>query len=65
MEEVSEDKEFGLIILLITDIINEGSELIFAGKNQWIISKAFTLSRTETQFISRDLYQERNRWFRI
>jgi manganese-dependent inorganic pyrophosphatase len=41
MEEVSEDKEYSLIILLITDIINEGSELIFAGKNQWIVSKAF------------------------
>lgn len=41
MEEVSDAKDYSLIILLITDIINEGSELIYAGKNQWIVSKAF------------------------
>lgn len=41
MEEVSEVKEYSLIILLVTDIIKEGSELIYAGKNKWIISKAF------------------------
>lgn len=43
MEEISEDKGYSLIILLITDIINEGSELIYAGKNKWIISKAFKI----------------------
>jgi manganese-dependent inorganic pyrophosphatase len=41
MEEISEDKNYSLIILLITDIIKEGSELIYAGKNKWIVSKAF------------------------
>lgn len=43
MEEESEAKAYSLIILLITDIINEGSELFYAGKNQWIISKAFQI----------------------
>lgn len=41
MEDISEDKEYSLIMLLITDIINEGSEIIFVGKNSWIVSKAF------------------------
>lgn len=43
LEETSEEKDYSLILLLITDVINDGSELLYAGKNKWIISKAFKL----------------------
>ncbi|MCX7710840.1 MAG: putative manganese-dependent inorganic diphosphatase [Clostridia bacterium] len=41
MEEVCDSKNYSVMLLLLTDIFKEGSELIFAGKNKWIISKAF------------------------
>lgn len=43
MEEVCDTKDYSLIILLVTDVFKEGSEIIFAGKNKWIISKAFNI----------------------
>ena len=41
MELKSSEEEFGLIILMVTDILREGSELIAAGAQKDIVSKTF------------------------
>jgi len=43
MENVCKKDHFDLVILMITDILREGSELLFVGKDTDIIAKAFQL----------------------
>lgn len=41
MENIKRDKEYDLVTLMLTDIINEGSELLFTKDGREVISKAF------------------------
>ena len=41
MELKSSEEEFGLMILMVTDLLKEGSELIAVGSQKDIVSKAF------------------------
>ncbi len=41
MEETCESRDYSLLMLLVTDILREGSEVLYAGKEQWLIEKAF------------------------
>lgn len=41
MEGIKENKEYDLLVIMLTDIINEGSELLFTKDSREIISKAF------------------------
>lgn len=44
MKKVCKDKNYDLLVLLLTDIINEGSELIYVGSRKELISKAFNIN---------------------
>jgi manganese-dependent inorganic pyrophosphatase len=41
LEEVCNEKNYNLLILMVTDIIGEGTEVFFAGKDKWLLVKAF------------------------
>ncbi|HHW32233.1 MAG TPA: putative manganese-dependent inorganic diphosphatase [Clostridiaceae bacterium] len=43
MQQVCRNKSYNLIMLIVTDIINEGSEIMFEGNDKWLISKAFNI----------------------
>ncbi|WAM31821.1 putative manganese-dependent inorganic diphosphatase [Caldicellulosiruptor naganoensis] len=43
MEEVLNSKNYDMILLMITDIINEGSKILFVGKHKDILEKAFNI----------------------
>ncbi len=44
MAKVGKERHFQIIILLITDIINEGSEMLYTGKGKSLVNKAFNIS---------------------
>ncbi|HBE77829.1 MAG TPA: hypothetical protein DDW65_08585 [Firmicutes bacterium] len=44
MDEVCEKSRFDIVILLVTDIISEGSEMLYTGKEKALVSKAFNIS---------------------
>lgn len=43
MEETCESRGYSLLMLLVTDILKEGSEVLYAGKEKWLIEKAFNV----------------------
>jgi len=43
MEETCDSGDYNLLMLLVTDILKEGSEVLYAGKEQWLIEKAFNV----------------------
>ena len=47
MSTICKDRNYGLIVLLITDILNQGSELLFVGSLKDIIGKAFEIQPNE------------------
>ncbi len=47
MKTVKENKEYKLVLLMVTDIINEGSEILFVGDDGALIEKAFNIKGTE------------------
>ncbi|MDP4143271.1 MAG: putative manganese-dependent inorganic diphosphatase [Bacillota bacterium] len=46
MQEKAEKENFNLILLLLTDIIKGGSQIIAVGKNKEIVNKAFNVTLT-------------------
>lgn len=44
MKDICENKNYNILILLVTDILEEGSELLFVGSDKALISKAFNVS---------------------
>ncbi|MFL0195509.1 putative manganese-dependent inorganic diphosphatase [Clostridium sp. WILCCON 0269] len=48
MEIKCSEEQFGLIILMVTDILKEGSELIAAGTHKDIVSKAFGITLADS-----------------
>lgn len=47
MDTVCHDQSFSLLLLLVTDILDEGSELLFAGEHKELISSAFNVEISE------------------
>lgn len=47
MKTVKENKGYRLILLMVTDIINEGSEILFVGDDGALIEKAFNIKGHE------------------
>ena len=43
MEESCNSGNYNLLMLLVTDILKEGSEVLYAGKELWLIEKAFNV----------------------
>lgn len=43
MEDFCRDKSYNLIMLLVTDILNQGSEAIYAGESKELVAKAFNV----------------------
>lgn len=43
MENISENKGLDIVMLMLTDIINEGSEILFTGNDREIVNKAFNI----------------------
>lgn len=43
MEKVLNSKNYDMILLMITDIINEGSKILFVGEHKDILEKAFNI----------------------
>jgi manganese-dependent inorganic pyrophosphatase len=48
MTKVCADNYFQIVILLITDIISEGSEMLYTGKEKALVSKAFNISYSDS-----------------
>jgi manganese-dependent inorganic pyrophosphatase len=48
MNEVCEKSRFHIAILLVTDIIHEGSEMLYTGKEKALVSKAFNISYSDS-----------------
>ncbi len=47
MKAVKENKGYRLVLLMVTDIINEGSEILFVGDDGALIEKAFNIKGNE------------------
>jgi len=47
IKTVKENKGYRLILLMVTDIINEGSEILFVGDDGALIEKAFNIKGSE------------------
>ena len=47
MEKVYKDKNYNLVIIMLTDIIKEGSELLFVGEDRELIARAFNVEPGE------------------
>jgi len=43
LEKVCNERKYSLLLLLVTDIINEGSEAFFSGKDKGLLAKAFNV----------------------
>lgn len=41
MKDIGDNKGYDIVILMLTDIINEGSEIVFSGRDREVVSKAF------------------------
>lgn len=48
MQGVQENKGYKLVLLMITDIINEGSEVLFVGDDASLVEKAFNIKSNES-----------------
>lgn len=46
MKKMQKDKEYGMVLLMITDVLKDGTELVFLGDKE-ILKQAFGLSRIE------------------
>ena len=47
MESKCKEENYGLIVLMVTDILKGGSELIAIGEKQNVVSKAFNITLTD------------------
>lgn len=47
MNKVYKNKNYNLVMMMLTDIIKEGSEILFAGEDKELISKAFNVEPGE------------------
>jgi len=47
MSDICKDRNYDLVLLLITDILNQGSELLFVGHHKDIIGKAFEVQTND------------------
>lgn len=47
MDNICKSKNYNLLMILLTDIIKEGSEVLFVGKDKELISKAFNVQLGE------------------
>ena len=47
MEHRANDESFNLLILMVTDLLKDGSELLVAGDEKYLINKAFNVQLKE------------------
>ncbi len=52
MNTVKENKGYNLILLMVTDIINEGSEILYVGNDAALVEKAFNIKNGDNCFVS-------------
>ncbi|AIS53318.1 cobalt-dependent inorganic pyrophosphatase [Thermoanaerobacter kivui] len=50
MEKVKKDKGYDILLLMLTDIINEGSEILFVGNNKELVQRAFNVEIKNNSF---------------
>ncbi len=50
MRELKEQKDYDLLLLMLTDIIDEGSEFLYVGEHKELLSRAFDLHITSESF---------------
>lgn len=50
MEKVRSDKGYDILLLMLTDIINEGSEILFVGDNKELLERAFDVKIQNNSF---------------
>lgn len=53
MDEVCRARNYNLLMLLVTDIINEGSEVLFVGKDKAMVARAFNVETYENSVFLR------------
>jgi manganese-dependent inorganic pyrophosphatase len=51
LKKICQDNEYNLLLLMVTDIISESSEVFFAGKDKMLLSKAFGVALGECSVI--------------
>jgi manganese-dependent inorganic pyrophosphatase len=51
MKKICLDNDYNLLMLMVTDIISEASEVFFAGKDKTLLAKAFGLELGENSVI--------------
>lgn len=50
MENMQDDKGYDLVMLMLTDIIKEGSEVLFTSNNREVIAQAFNIRPNKNSF---------------
>ncbi|HHW58295.1 MAG TPA: putative manganese-dependent inorganic diphosphatase [Clostridia bacterium] len=50
MEKVKKNKGYNILLLMLTDIINEGSEILFVGNNKELLERAFNVQIKNNSF---------------
>ncbi|SNX54034.1 putative manganese-dependent inorganic diphosphatase [Thermoanaerobacterium sp. RBIITD] len=50
MEKERKNKNYDMLLLMLTDIINEGSLVLFAGNHKDLLAKAFNIDITDNNF---------------
>ena len=50
MGKVRNDKGYNILLLMLTDIINEGSEILFVGDNKELLERAFDVKIQNNSF---------------
>jgi manganese-dependent inorganic pyrophosphatase len=51
MKKICQDNQYNLLMLMVTDIITEASEVFFAGKDKMLLAKAFGVELGENSVI--------------
>jgi manganese-dependent inorganic pyrophosphatase len=51
MKKICRENEYNLLLLMVTDIITEASEVFFAGKDKMLLAKAFSVELGENSVI--------------
>jgi manganese-dependent inorganic pyrophosphatase len=55
MEEKAANNNYSIFVLMLTDIYNEGSEMIVAGENKELVAKAFNKDMENDSFYVKDV----------
>lgn len=59
MRNMSDDQEVDLVVLLVTDVVMGGTELIAVGPAKWIVEQAFKVQSTENSIFLPNVFSRK------